>query len=200
MKFLILTFCCSLLIIANIVAQNKNKTELPYKEIPDYPETYTPGNVAARMVDGLGFRYYWGTESLREADLKFKPSEEARTTEETLDHIYELSLLIVNSTKKIANIIPMIEEDLSYEEKRRKTLENFKEASEILKKSKAGDMEAYKIVFKREKNISEYPFWQHLNGPIADGNWHVGQIVSFRRSSGNPLNPNVSVFHGKLRD
>ena len=44
-------------------------SKLPYYEIPDYPETYTAGSVAARMLDGLGFRYYWATEGLNEDDL-----------------------------------------------------------------------------------------------------------------------------------
>ena len=37
------------------IAQDKS---LPYYQIPSYPETYTAANVAARMVDGVGFRYY----------------------------------------------------------------------------------------------------------------------------------------------
>lgn len=47
---------------------------------------------------------------------------------------------------------------------------------------------------------SEFPFWNMLNGPIADALWHVGQVVSFRRSSGNPFNSKVSVFSGKVRE
>ena len=55
------------------------------------------------MVDGLGFRYYWATEGLRDEDLAYKPSEEARTTSETIDHIYGLTKVIVNSTLKKPN-------------------------------------------------------------------------------------------------
>ena len=29
-------------------------SDLPYREIPAYPDSFTPENVAARMVDGLG--------------------------------------------------------------------------------------------------------------------------------------------------
>ena len=39
------------------------------------------------MVDGLGFRYFWATEGLTEKDLAYRPSEGARTTMETLEHI-----------------------------------------------------------------------------------------------------------------
>lgn len=81
-------------------AQTENNEQLPYYQIPDYPEEYNQGTVTARLVDGLGFRYYWATEGLREEDLQFKPSEEARTTRETIDHLYGLSRVIVNSTLK----------------------------------------------------------------------------------------------------
>ena len=74
------------------------QTDLPYYQIPDYPENYTAETVAARMVDGLGFRYYWATEGLRETDLNYRPGDEARTSKETLQHIYELTKIIVNTT------------------------------------------------------------------------------------------------------
>ena len=79
------------------------ESDLPYYQIPPYPETYTAGTVAARLIDGLGFRYYWATEGLRPEDLQFRPNEAARTTEETLDHIYELSILIVNAPQHEPN-------------------------------------------------------------------------------------------------
>ena len=37
---------------------------LPYYQIPDYPSSYNAATVAARTIDGLGFRYYWATEGL----------------------------------------------------------------------------------------------------------------------------------------
>ncbi len=72
---------------------------LPYYEIPPYPDSFTAENVVARMVDGLGFRFYWATEGLRPEDLAFKPSTEARTSEETIDHILGLSAIVLNAVK-----------------------------------------------------------------------------------------------------
>ena len=96
MKKLILLLA---LIFASIVmAQSEEK--LPYYEIPEHPETYTSGTVAARMVDGLGFRYYWATEGLRPEDLSYKPSESGRTTEETIEHLFGLSNFILNAVAK----------------------------------------------------------------------------------------------------
>ncbi|MCF6295427.1 MAG: hypothetical protein L3J25_07035 [Flavobacteriaceae bacterium] len=176
-----------------IDAQNKMEEKLPYYELPDYSETYTAGTVAARMVDGLGFRYYWATEGLRDEDLAYKPSEDGRTTEETIDHIYSLTKVIVNSTLNKPNT-KAEEPEMTFAEKRKKTLENIKIAADILRVSK--DVSEFKIIF----GTNEYPFWNQLNGPIADAIWHCGQVISFRRSSGNPYNSKASVFSGKVRD
>jgi len=185
---------------SQVSTKNKPVADLPYFEIPSYPETYTAGNVSARIIDGLGFRYYWATEGLREEDLRFKPSAEARTSLETLMHIYELSLIIVNSTNKTPNVIGADTPALPFAEMRKKTLLNFKSASDRLKASKDKDLNDLKIVFKRDDKSSEFPFWNQLNGPIADVLWHVGQVVSFRRSSGNPFDGNANVFTGKWKE
>lgn len=66
--------------------------------------------------------------------------------------------------------------------------------------SKDEDLVKYKMVFKRESGTRELPFWNEINGPIADALWHVGQVVSLRRSSGNPFNPKVNVLTGKLME
>ena len=109
----------ALAIIFPIMAQEpSNKTtDLPYYQIPEYPQEYTANTVAARMVDGLGFRYYWATEGLRQEDLAFRPNEEARTTEETIDHILGLSRVVLNSVKKIPNERSENEPKLSFDEK-----------------------------------------------------------------------------------
>jgi len=75
----------------------QSEEPLPFYEIPDYPETYTAGTVAARMMDGLGFRYYWATEGLTKNDLAEKASASGRTSGETIEHIYGLSKFIRNS-------------------------------------------------------------------------------------------------------
>jgi len=173
-----------------MTAQDKS---LPYYELPEYSETYTAGTVAARMIDGLGFRYYWASQGLRDEDLSYKPSEDARTTAETIDHIYGLTKVIVNSTLKKSNS-QTDEPELTFLEKRKKTLENIKIAADILRES--DDISQFKIVF----GTNEFPFWNQLNGPIADAIWHCGQVISFRRSSGNPYNSKASVFSGKVRE
>lgn len=210
----------SFLLISPVMAQKKSKSRtapkptmeaptilfdkdmpdpLPYAEIPAAPETYTAETVVARMVDGLGFRYYWATEGLRQEDLDYKPSEEARTCNETLDHIRGLSEVVANAVKQQPNIRSVERPELTFEEKRRATLENLKSASDLLRSGKV-QLEDCLVVFESPDRKSEYPFWNNLNGPLADALWHTGQVVSFRRASGNPFNSKVSVFQGRLRE
>lgn len=177
-------------------AQERHE-ELPYYQIPDAPESYTQGAIAARMVDGLGFRYYWATEGLRSEDLQFRPGEDARSSEETIDHILGLSNVILNSALHKVNE-GFDGSGLSFEQKRMITLTNIQSAADIFRKS--DDLNEFTVVFKGKDGNSEFPFWNQINGPISDAIWHCGQVVTFRRSSGNPFNSKVSVFMGKLRD
>ncbi|MBT8279615.1 MAG: hypothetical protein KJO41_11465 [Bacteroidia bacterium] len=194
---LIFAFCTFLFFSTISIAQETLSDDLPYYEIPDYPESYTACTVAARMIDGLGFRYYWATEGLRDVDLVYKPSEDGRTTAETIDHLYGLSKVIVNATLKKPNS-GGDEAEMTFAEKRKKTLENFKTAADILRKS--DDLSQFTLIFERGGNSSEFPFWNNINGPIEDAVWHCGQVVLLRRASGNPFNSKASVFMGKLRN
>jgi len=174
-------------------------TELPYATIPEYPSSYTAATVTARMIDGLGFRYYWATEGLRTEDLEYKTGNDARTTAQTIEHIYDLTLTIFNGTKQKPNVRPTTPVELTFEERRAKTLYMLKETSDILRNSTNEDLEKYDIIFKRGEKESTFPFWHQINGPIADALWHTGQIVAFRRASGNPIDARVNVFMGNVR-
>lgn len=189
---------CFILISTYLNAQDMRASDLPYYEIPEYPDTYTAGSVVSRMIDGLGFRYYWATEALKKEDLIYKPSENGRSCEETLEHIYSLSKVIVNATTNTPNDRSVVEEELDFEAKRKQTLENFEKASIILRNGK--DLTDLKLIFKSNQGTNEFPFWNNINGPIADAIWHTGQVVLLRRASGNPFNSKASVFTGKLRE
>ncbi|WP_405605640.1 hypothetical protein [Polaribacter sp. Asnod1-A03] len=169
-----------------------SQEKLPYYQIPESAKEFTAGSTASRMVDGLGFRYYWATEGLTEKDLAFKPNSEARTTEETIDHIYNLSIRILYAT--LIKVNGGEQPEMTFAEKRKQTLENLLQASTILRESK--DVSQYKILFPNR----ELSFWCVINGPIADAIWHVGQLVSFRRCSGNPLPNGVNVLTGEKKD
>lgn len=175
-----------LCLTGTLMAQEKDT--LPYYEIPQAAKEYNEGTVASRMVDGLGFRYYWATEGLRPEDLVYKPSDSGRTSEETIEHLYGLSNFILKSI--IKDFKSVEKNNMTFSEKRKQTLLNFKKASDILRHTE--DLSQF--------DNDMYPFWNVINGPIADALWHCGQIVMLRRASGNPFNSKVSVFAGKLRE
>jgi hypothetical protein len=192
MKFL--TSIVVTILISSSVMAKKNVT---YYTIPDPPKEFTAATVVSRMVDGLGFRYYWATYGLKDADLSFKPTTDSKTSFETLKHIYDLTTVILNSVIKETNTGKSVPE-MTFVEMRNVTLLNIEKSSKILKNST--DISEYKLIFKSGENTTEYPFWNQINGPISDALWHVGQVVTFRRSSGNPLPKGVSVLSGTKKD
>jgi hypothetical protein len=194
-------FAVQFLMILSFDAQAQNETKndsLPFQDITEYPHSFSSEYIVARMIDGLGFRFYWATQGLTEADLSFRPNPDARSSEETIDHIMGLSNIIVNSIKNKPNLSSGEETSpKTFSEKRKIILNNLFEARQLLMSSvKVDDI---KIIFIRKDVRTELPVWNLINGPIADAIWHVGQVVSFRRSSGNPFNGKVNVMMGKLR-
>lgn len=188
-----------ILIASTMYSQQPNSVPLPYHTIPDYPATYTTGTVVARMIDGLGFRYYWATEGLRSEDLNYRPAVDSRSIEETLDHLYSLSQVILNSGLKKENDSRGEQlEEHTFDEKRKQTLLNLKTASDIF--MEVADLSTHTLQFVSDRGATEYPFWNQINGPLEDAVWHSGQIVMMRRAAGNPIDPNVSFFMGKKRN
>lgn len=185
----ILTLFFAIIIMQTTMAQKDDY----YYNIPDAPKEYTAATVSSRMVDGLGFRFYWATHGLTEKDLAYKPNTEARTSLATIKHIYDLTTVILNSVIKAPNTGKKVPE-MTFDKLRKATLANLEKASKILRGSK--DVSEYKIIFGK----TEFPFWNQINGPISDALWHTGQVVSFRRSSGNPFPKGVSVLRGTKKD
>lgn len=188
----------ALLLSLTIQSQDIINETLPYATIPEAPNNYTAGTVVARMVDGLAFRYYWASEGLTNNELDYAPGNDGRTIRQTMNHIYGLSEVIVNSAKKQPTDRSTESPKMTYEETRKATLENLKTASSLFADSE--NLGEHAVIFKRANGANEFPFWNNINGPIEDAVWHAGQVVVLRRSAGNPINPKVNVFLGKLND
>ena len=198
MKFFSLATLFLALSSISIAQNDNNMNQPPYYEIPESPSAVGSGAIMSRMIDGLGFRYYWATESLVQEDLDFRFTEESRSSLETCTHIFDLSNVILCAAKQIAVEKAKAPED--FEALRRKTLENFQEASALMLNYSDEELEQCKLVFGSGSNATTYPIWNLINGPIEDVVWHAGQIVSMRRASGNPFNSKASVLSGKVRD
>ena len=111
-----------LIFMYNSHSQNK----LPFFEIPEAPKEISSSSVTARMIQGVGFRYYWATESLTEKDLLYRPSIDAQSSYETLEHIYSLSLTINNAASSTPNIRPIKEVPKDFVSLRKETLTQLK--------------------------------------------------------------------------
>jgi sorbitol-specific phosphotransferase system component IIA len=83
---------------------------------------------------------------------------------------------------------------------RKQTLNYLEEATVNFKNKTPKELAELKVIFERGEKQSSFPFWNMINGPLADAIYHTGQVVSFRRSSGNPLPKGVNVFMGKTKE
>ena len=179
----------------NIMSQ----TSEYFKDISEYPTEINNGNIISRMINGLGYRYYWATEKLKENDLIYRPSKNAYSTKETMVHIFSLSKTVYNTTLSKINERPDIDIPGDYESIRNETLQFLEKASKNFSNLNSEELDQMKIMFNRGGTIKSFPIWNLLNGPIADAIYHTGQIVSFRRTTGNPIDSSVNVFMGSYR-
>lgn len=186
MKYLVTIICLTLFFNLS------QSQESPFKSIAETESTFNSGNIAARMVEGLGFRYYWATEGLRGEDLAFAPAEEGRNSRETVNHLYSLTRFLLSALEKEVFDTGKANE-MTFEQVRTETLENLERSVSILKRSKDTDFADYNIKFA---NGGQMPFWNAINGPIADAIYHTGQVVLMRRMSGNPIPEGVNVLVG----
>ena len=186
----------TIILLPSFIYSQEDSEELPFREVSDYPESFTAETVLTRLIESLGFRFYWATERINEEDLPFKPSENGRSFSETVDHIYGLSNMILHSVLSTPNTAASVE--LTFEEKRKAVLLNLQQAVDVLNNGKK--LEDMKTVFSGNSGSSEFPFWNQINGPISDAIWHCGQLVVLRRAAGNPLPSGPSFFNGKVRD
>lgn len=170
--------------------------ELPFSSIPQSPENYTAINCINRMLQGLGFRYFWATEGLRKIDLNYRPTKNSQNTLETLQHIFALSSTILNTAVNRVSIRPTPKITNNFNVLRVKTLKKIKEASIIFNQYGDRKLDDLNIIFEKGGKQSKFPIWNLINGPISDAIYHTGQVVSFRRTSGNPIANGVNVFLG----
>jgi len=164
---------------------------LPYSSIPSPPVKVSATTILIRLVDGLAFRYRWATEGLRPEDADFRPGPDSMTLLEQLRHILEL-LAWVNECFG-GKLSAKSEQGKDIESVRRETMDTLISLRARLEKMKDPELQA--VEAKHPSGVS-FPFWNLINGPLADTLTHVGQINAWRRLAGNPT-PRVSVFQGR---
>ncbi len=85
--------------------------------------------------------------------------------------------------------------EFEFDQLRAETLALLEKSSETLRNT---PFQPHDITFAPNAagEVTTLPYWHLINGPISDALYHTGQIVSFRRASGNPIPSGVSVFMG----
>ena len=71
------------------------------------------------------------------------------------------------------------------------------EASRLFLSKNAEALDAMQLIISRGGKEYSFPIWNLMNGPLSDALYHTGQVVSFRRTTGNPIDKGVNVFMGK---
>ncbi|THH39744.1 DinB family protein [Neolewinella litorea] len=189
-----------LLVLVPLLRCGAQSDTLPYADISAYPTDYTPGSVLSRMIDALGFRYYWATHGLRDEDLAYRPTSDGRSTIETLEHIQGLSDMILSAARRDTLGRGDREPTSDFNELRERTLRGLEEASRLFRGQSATGLAEQRLRFSAGASYSEFPVWNLINGPLADAIYHTGQLVVFRRASGNPADPRVNHFRGRVGD
>ena len=174
---------------------DKSNNPLPFSEIDAYSDKFNAETVINRMIEGLGFRYYWATDGLRDIDLSYKPSDDSRSSLDVLQHIYGLTEMVIfafqnkeypTETSEILTSLISISDIFL----------RFNNVSVLYSVKVISYLVSVKINFGGQS--MSFPFWNAINGPLSDAIWHTGQIASNRRASGNPFNSKAQVFLGKL--
>ena len=166
-------------------------SELPYHTIPDPPGEVTATAVLVRLVDGLGFRYRWATEGLRDEDYEYRPSPDSMSVRGLLRHIHGLVSWVRQSLGGEAQQPP---DAPSLQEIRGLTLDKIEGIRELLQGMTVDQLASRSI----RTRSGGYSFWNMVNGPLSDALTHVGQVNSWRRLNGNPV-PGHNVFLGEPR-
>lgn len=129
-------------------------------------------NVLIRMIDDLGFKFYAVTDSLltRELNENFPSSKIQLLLEETYKISNNLKQTIPNSKEnEVSNLSNNTFLDL-----RENTLLNLQKLSEI---------------FRRRNDILQTLDFQKFTSLLNSANLYCEEIISFRRSLGNPYVP-----------
>jgi hypothetical protein len=156
---------------------------LPFRQIDGYPAHANGPSVIARLLDSLGFRFYWATEGLSAEQYAFSPGQGCQSIVELVGHIWGLTNWVCISVFGQGERRPE-----GAPSQRAHALEMLYKLREHFVSLDDAALEAIAI--------DGHPFWHMINGPLADTLTHVGQINAFRRLAGNPT-PKAGLFTGE---
>jgi hypothetical protein len=156
----------------------------PFQTIEAYPERRDAVGVVLRLIDGLGYRFYWATAGLAADDYAFSPGAGCQSIGGLIGHVWGL--------------INWIHMNVVGGEAAGRSPDPAEQRLQVLNLLSAvrDRIEVFDEVALFALRIDDRPFWHMVNGPFSDALTHVGQIASFRRLHGNPV-PRHNVFLGQ---
>ncbi len=153
-----------------------------YRSVDEYPSREDANGVLVRLLDSLGYRFYWATEGLSEGDYDYCPGHGCQKIGELLEHIWGLVNRVRDSIlAEGAESARPSDPDAQRDQTLGMLLSMRRHVERI------GQDELFRITIKGR------PLWHVINGPLSDALTHTGQIASFRRLNGNPV-PKHNVF------
>lgn len=168
--------------LLNVPNKKGIRITVDYDRIDTYPERVNAVAVILRLLDGLGFRFYWATYELDGDDYEFTPAEGGNSIGWMVSHIWGL--------------LNWIHLSITGEQAKRPSskIDQRDHVLELIRMIQEG------ITNMSDEQLSEVrieglPFWHIINGPISDALSHVGQINMARRLMGKPT-PGANVFRG----
>jgi hypothetical protein len=168
------------------------KASSDFRSLPPGPDNVTGSAVLVRMVEGIGFRFFWATEGLRESDLSFRPTPETMCIADQAGHVLELVAWVAAASGAIPDAPKAPASTPPFPEVRQRILD----VLSLLRARFAGMSDGEISAISIGSHAGPVP-WPHLvNGPLADSLTHIGQINVLRRASGNPV-PKANVFLGR---
>ena len=163
-----------------------------FRSLPPGPETVTGSAVLVRLVEGIGFRFAWATEGLREPDLSYRPTPETMSIAELAAHVLGLVTWVAIAAGALPADTKLTTPPPPFASIRQRVLEVLS-----LLRARLSDMSDAEIgAITISSRAGPVP-WPHVvNGPLSDALTHIGQINVLRRASGNPV-PAANVFLGR---
>lgn len=158
--------------------------------LPPTPSISSSGAILSRFVVAIGFRYQVATKGLTENEIQFRPVEGSMNMLELLDHIYKVLSWAYLAFDKNAKLNYPNKRYEGYREGTLNVCEAFKKKLLTMTNKEIEQTEVY-----LKRIDTTYSFWYLINGLISDVLTHIGQINSWRRIAGNPVD-RISPFTG----
>ena len=162
-----------------------------FHSLPPAPPHLSSGTILSRFIVAIGFRYQLATKGLTKNEMEFRPVEGSMNMLELLDHIYKVLTWAYRAFSKNAKLESPNNTFNEYREKTLQVCELFRQRLEEMSDEEIDQTEVY-----LKRIDTHFSFWYLINGPITDVLTHIGQINSWRRIAGNPVD-RISPFTGK---